>query len=261
MTTIYDVIEQLEKLAPLHYQEDYDNSGLQVGFPLETVEKVLVCVDVTEEIIEEAKAMGCKLIVSHHPLLFKGIRTVSYFTRQQRCVVKAIKAGIAIYSAHTSLDNARGGVNFKIADMIGLNNLDWIIPSTKGPNCGSGLIGDLDESLSDLELLKKLKRIFKVDCLQYTGCTGKLIQKVALCGGAGSFLIEDAHKLGADCYITGEFHYHDFFEGEGMLLAELGHYQSERCTVDILVSHLSKTCPQLCIIPTKISSNPISILK
>ena len=123
---VREIVSVIEMTAPLRLQEEWDNSGLQVGFPDADVRKVLVCLDVTEAIVDEAAAKGCGMIVSHHPLLFKPLAQVSDATYQQRCVVKALAAGIAIYSAHTSLDNAPGGVNYKIAELIGLQGLEWL---------------------------------------------------------------------------------------------------------------------------------------
>ena len=123
--TVRDIQNIIESAAPLGLQESYDNSGLQVGRENDEVKGILVCLDITEEVINEAARKGCNLVVSHHPLLFKSLRCVSDRTPQQRCVCDAISKGIALYSAHTNLDNARGGVNFEIAERIGLKNLEW----------------------------------------------------------------------------------------------------------------------------------------
>lgn len=254
--TVKDIISAIERVAPLRFQDDFDNSGLQVGFPGAEVGKVLVCLDVTEAVVDEAAAKGCDMIVSHHPLLFHALKQVGDATYQQRCVCKALKEGIAVYSAHTSLDNAPGGVNFEIAERIGLLDLEWLQPK-EGGESGSGLIGLLPEPETDREFLARLKDTFLVDCLRHSECSGKAIQKVALCGGAGAFLMREAIKKGADCFVTGEFHYHDYFENDGMLLAELGHYQSEQYTVDLLGSIVESACPGLSVIPTAINTNPI----
>ncbi|MBO6169933.1 MAG: Nif3-like dinuclear metal center hexameric protein [Bacteroidales bacterium] len=253
---VKDIISAIERVAPLRLQDEWDNSGLQVGFPGADVRKVLVCLDVTEAVVEEAAAKGCGLIVSHHPLLFHSLKQVSDATYQQRCVYKALKEGIAIYSAHTSLDNASGGVNFEIAGRIGLLDLEWLQPKD-GEDAGSGLVGILPEPETDKEFLARIKDTFLVECLRHSECSGKPIHKVALCGGAGAFLMRDAVRAGADCFISGEFHYHDYFENDGMLLAELGHYQSEQYTVDLLCSILEGAFPGLAIIPTDINTNPI----
>lgn len=251
---VKDIVSVIERRAALNWQEEWDNSGLQVGFPGSEVNKVLVCLDVTEEIVEEAKELGCGMIVSHHPLIFKPLRQVSDATYQQRCVVKALAAGIAIYSAHTSLDNAPGGVNHKIAELIGLKDLSWLQPGTDGS--GSGLVGKLPQPERDEAFLRRLKDIFGVECLRHSECNGRKIRKVALCGGGGGFLREEALRQGADCFITGEFHYHDYFGNDGMLLAELGHYQSEKFTIDLLCSIIGEGCPGLEVVPSAINTNP-----
>ncbi len=252
---VRDIIDVIERTAPLRLQDEWDNSGLQVGFPDNEVSKVLVCLDVTEAIVAEAAELGCRMIVSHHPLLFRALSQVSDSTYQQRCVVKALASGIAVYSAHTSLDNAPGGVNHKIAELIGLQGLAWLQPKA-GEDAGSGLIGTLPEPEHDSDFLQRIKRTFGVECIRHSEYSGRPIKTVALCGGAGAFLMRDAIRRGADCFITGEFHYHDYFENDGMLLAELGHYQSEQYTIDLLAGLLEAGCPGLEVVKTAVNTNP-----
>lgn len=253
-----DIISVIEAVAPLRIQDDFDNSGLQVGSPTTEITKILVCLDITEEIVKEAESMGCNLIVSHHPLIFHKIGCVSDCTYQQRCITAAIKKGIAVYSAHTSLDNAPGGVNHKIASVIGLENFTYLADHGRdGYPSGSGLVGELGEPLSDSDFIALLSDKFGVECLLHSECNGRLIRKVALCGGAGAFLLKNAIESKADCFVSGEFHYHDYFENSGILLAELGHYQSEQYTIDLLCDILSKGCTGTDIIKTGISTNPI----
>lgn len=251
---VRDIIQAIERRAPLRFQEDWDNSGLQVGFLDDEVNKVLVCLDVTEIVVQEAAMLGCEMIVSHHPLIFKALNQVSDATYQQRCVVKALGKGIAIYSAHTSLDNAPGGVNHKIAELIGLQDLKWLQP--RDEESGSGLIGELDVPEHDSDFLHRIQSVFGVECLRHSECIGRQIKTIALCGGSGGFLMRDAVKQGADCFITGEFHYHDYFENDGMLLAELGHYQSEQYTIDLVAELLSQSFPDLEVEKTSINTNP-----
>ena len=256
MTKLKDIISLLELAAPRSLQESYDNSGLQVGFPDAEIGKVQVCLDVTEEIVAEAAEKGCSLIVSHHPLIFKALKTVSDATYQQRCVVKALTGGIAIYSAHTSLDNAPGGVNYKIASIIGLDNLSFLSP-LEGREGGSGVIGSLPEPMNDGDFVRMLAERFGVKCVRHSRLVGKTVSKVAICGGAGAFLAADARNAGADCFVSGEFHYHDFFEYPGLTLVELGHYQSEKFTVDLLADLLKSAFPALEVLKTEIDTNPI----
>ena len=251
-----EIIAALERLAPLRLQDEWDNSGLQVGFPESEISGVLVCLDVTEIIIAEAVANGCNLIVSHHPLLFKALRQVSDATYQQRCVVQALSAGVSIYSAHTSLDNAPGGVNHKIAALLGLENLRWLAPMA-GEDAGSGLVGELPQGEGDQAFFGRVKQLFGVESLRHSAPDGRQIRRVALCGGAGAFLLREAVRAGADCFLSGEFHYHDYFENGGMLLCELGHYQSEQYTQDLLKEYLEANCPGLRVVKTALDTNPI----
>lgn len=253
---VRDIIEAVEHVAPLRLQDEWDNSGLQVGFTDAEVSKVLICLDVTEAITDEAAERGCQMVVSHHPLLYKALKQVSDTTYQQRCVVKALEKGIAVYSAHTSMDNAPGGVNYKIAELMGLKKLSWLFPKD-GEDSGSGLIGELPAPELDSDLIKRLKTTFKVEGLRHSACNGRKIRTVAVCGGSGAFLMKDAVRKGADCFVTGEFHYHDYFENDGMLLAELGHYESEQYTVDLISDLLTKAFPALEVLKTRLNTNPI----
>ena len=149
---IKEVAEALERFAPLPLQESYDNAGLQIGLTDADASGVLLCLDVTEEIIEEAEREGCNLIIAHHPLLFRGLKCIADRNMVERCVRRAILAGITIYAAHTNLDNAEGGVNFAIAERLGLQNVRFLQPLPNG-NGGSGVVGELPHSLDALDFL------------------------------------------------------------------------------------------------------------
>ncbi len=257
--TVRDIEKAIEKIAPLSLQDGFDNAGLQVGCESAEVSGVLVCLDVTEDIINEAFDRKCDMIVSHHPLLFSPLKRVSDFTYQQRCVCAALTAGVSIYSAHTNLDNARGGVNFKMAEKIGLKDLQWL-EEKPGADAGSGLIGDLPEEVGAEEFLLGLKDIFEVKALAYSDVPSeKKISKVALCGGAGAFLIPKAQEKGADAFVTGEIRYHEFFENEGMLLAALGHYESEQFTIDLIADIIQNAFPHLKVEKAWKNTNPIRV--
>ncbi len=251
----------LERFAPLPLQDGFDNAGLQIGLTEMEATGALLCLDVTESVIDEALSLGFNLIISHHPLLFKGLKCISGQTYTERCVLKAIKNDIVIYSAHTNLDNAPEGVNYKIAEKIGLQDIKILAPKEGESMVGSGVIGILEEPNSELDFLKRIKKTFEVECLRHNKLTGRLIHKVALCGGAGSFLIPNAIQQEADIFITGEIKYHEFFGHEKeILLAEIGHYESEQYTKDLLASILKKEFPNLEIENTKINTNPIKYL-
>lgn len=256
MIQIRDIADALERFAPLPLQEGYDNAGLQIGLTETEVSGALLCLDVTEAVIDEAVTLGCNLIVSHHPLLFSPLKRISDTTYVERCVMKAIKAGISIYSAHTNLDNVAGGVCYKMAEKLGLRDLEWL--DGKDELSGSGLTGILPQEMSEDDFCQLVKHVFAVPCLRCNGLLGRKIRKIALCGGAGAFLIPQAVASGADVFLTGEIGYHRFFGYDGqILLLEAGHYESEQYTVGLLADFLGKEFPQMRIVTTKLVTNPI----
>ena len=256
---IKEVVAALERFAPLPLQEGYDNAGLQIGLTEAEASGVLLCLDVTEPIIREAEEKGCNLIISHHPLLFRGLNCISGRTYTERCVRQAVLSNIAICSEHTNLDNASGGVNFKIAQKLQLQNVRFLLPAGEG---GSGIIGELPEPVEPLTFLNRVKSVFGVDCLMHNEGPNGLVRRVALCGGAGDFLLEQAILAEADVFLTGEMGYHHYFGHENDLwIGVLGHYQSEKFTIELMQEILIESFPDLRIFQTEIDTNPIHYLK
>ena len=362
---IKEIVSALERFAPLPLQDGFDNAGLQVGLTEAEATGALLCLDVTEAVVDEAVMLGYNLIISHHPLIFKGYKSIIGRDYIERCVLKAIKNDIVIYSAHTNLDNAPGGVNYKIAEKIGLKNVRILDPKEEyllkfvtfvpdaqadrvrkalfeagcgcignydscsynlegegtfraqrgtSPFCGeigelhkesevrietilpafkkaavikallathpyeepafdfyplkntwtqvgSGVVGELEEPEAELDFLKRIKKTFEVGCLRHTRLSGRLIQKVALCGGAGAFLLPKAVSADADVFITGEVKYHDYFNYENnILVAEVCHYESEQYTKEIFYSIMQEMFPELEVQITRVNTNPIKYL-
>ena len=362
---IKEIVSALERFAPLPLQDGFDNAGLQIGLTEAEATGALLCLDVTEAVVDEAITLGYNLIVSHHPLIFKGYKSITGRDYIERCIMKAISNGITIYSAHTNLDNAPGGVNFKIAEKIGLKNVRILAPKEEcliklvtfvpvehaeevrkalfeagcgcignydscsynlqgegtfralegaNPFCGnvgklhseaevrietilpafrksavvkallaihpyeepafdlyplknswnqvgSGVVGELEEPETELEFLKRIKKLFEVGCVKHSRLTGRLIQKVALCGGAGAFLAPQAVACGADVFLTGEIKYHDYFSyDDRILMAEIGHYESEQYTKEIFYSIIREMFPGLEVQATRVNTNPIKYL-
>ena len=269
---IYQVVDALEHYAPLPLQEGYDNAGLQVGLT-EAVEVsgALLCLDVTEAVVDEAIRKGCNLIVSHHPLIFRKLARISDENYVQRTVRKAIKNDITIVSMHTNMDAAKGGVNFKIAEKLGLRNLRFFggekeIDGVKG---GEGVIGEITDETDTLhadgiaadDLVLMLRERFQAECVQCNQLLRRPIRKVALCGGAGSFLLDAAIAASADAFITGEMHYHEFFGHEQEIqICVIGHYQSEQFTSEIFRSIITDKCPGVKCEISEINTNPIIYL-
>lgn len=260
---IKEIVSALERFAPLPLQDGFDNAGLQIGLTDAEATGALLCLDVTEAILDEAITLGYNLIISHHPLIFKGYKSITGKDYVERCILKAIKNDLVIYSAHTNLDNAEGGVNYKMAEKLGLKKLRILIPKEECfPEviAGAGLLGELDEPESETDFLKRVKKAFEVECLRHNKLSGRLIQKVALCGGSGAFLLPQA--LGkADVFLTGEIRYHEYFgHDQEILMAEIGHYESEQFTKEIFYTILRNEFPDLKMQMTKINTNPIKYL-
>lgn len=258
---IKDVIEALERFAPLPLQEDYDNAGLQTGLAEAEVSGALLCLDVTEEVLCEAAAESLNMVIAHHPLLFRPLRHLTDGTQAERCARYAVRHDIAVYAAHTNLDNARGGVNYEMARRIGLEDLQ-LLQERSDRQGGSGVVGRLERPMEAGDFLKHIKRTFQVECLQHNRLlSGRPISTVALCGGAGDFMLPQALKAGADAFLTGEMHYHQYFGWDDRIqIGILGHYQSEQYTQQLLQKMLQSSLPELHTQITTINTNPIHYL-
>jgi len=224
----------------------------------------LLCLDVTEEVVDEAIQKGCNLIVSHHPLIFRKLARISDENYVQRTVRKAIKHDITIVSMHTNMDAAMGGVNFKIVEKLGLRNVRFFAgeKEVNGVKGGEGVIGEIsDEGIAADDLVLMLRERFHVECVQCNQLLRRPIKKVALCGGAGAFLLGDAIAAGADAFITGEMSYHEYFGHEQEIqICVIGHYQSEQFTSEIFRSIIEEQCPGVKCHISEINTNPILYL-
>lgn len=258
---VKDIAGAIENFAPKHLQESYDNAGLQVGDPEMEVSAVLLCLDVTEDVVAEAIERRCNLIVSHHPLLFKGLKEVTGKTAAERIVITAIKENLAIYSAHTNLDSAWEGVSHEMAHMLQLSDICVLEPKDAAKCVGTGVVGAVQPT-PKIEFLRKLKDVFKVKSMRYSAQSPQLVvRKVALCGGSGAYLINDAIMAGADIFITGDVKYHDFTSyGLDIIIADIGHYESELCTKKILSRIIREQLPECVTYFAERESNPINYM-
>ena len=265
---VKEILGALEEFAPLALQDGYDNAGLQIGLAEDAeATGALLCLDVTEEVVDEAVDKGCNLIVSHHPLLFRALKKVAADDYVGRTVMKAIRSGVAVYASHTNLDSACGGVNWKMAEKLGLKDLEWLSP--KGEyrrggevvTAGEGLLGVLPQPMDSKLFFEFVKETFGLKSLRVNAAEKDVVEKVALCGGAGSFLISQAVAKGADAFLTGEIGYHHFFGHEqDIILMEMGHYESERYTVEVLRDIVKNAAPELPVFDTELTINPINYL-
>lgn len=265
---VKEIISALEEFAPLALQDGYDNAGLQIGLAKDAdATGALLCLDVTEEVVDEAIRQGCNLIISHHPLMFHPLKKITGDDVSSRVIIKAVKKDITIYSAHTNLDVAYGGVNYKIAEKLGLQDLQWLRErgtyqsAGQTLTAGDGVIGTLPTPIDAKDFMEVVKETFAIRSLRVNDPGQKTISRVALCGGAGSSLIPVAAEQGADAFLTGEIGYHRFFGyDDKMLLVEMGHYESEQYTLEIFSEIISRVSPKLPVICTEVKTNPINCL-
>lgn len=360
---IQDVISYLEHLAPPAYQESYDNATLICGDRNGAVKGILCSLDCTEDVVDEAISLGANLIVAHHPIVFKGLKSLTGKNYVERTVIKAIKNDVAIYAIHTNLDHVAMGVNKRICDRLGLtqtkilqpkkqilNKLVFFVPvkdkdkvldavftagagqigeykdcsfqvegmgtftpsenanphlgkrgipqyekevrvevilpsfqsnriiaemkkahpyeevayylsalENENQEIGAGMIGTLDNPMGELDFLDHLKEKMNLKVLKHTALKNKPVKKVAVCGGAGIFLLSDAKRSGADVFVTSDVKYHEFFDTEGQLiLCDIGHYESEIFTKELLGEFLSQNFPNIALYLTKVVTNPTS---
>ncbi len=254
------IIQALEELAPLSYQESYDNSGLIVGDIDQNVDRVICSLDAIESVIDEAIEKKAQLVIAHHPIVFKGLKSFTGKNYIERTVMKAIKNDIAIYAIHTNLDNIPLGVNRRIAEKLALKELEILAPKfedEKRGNIGSGMIGTLESALIEKEFLAYVADRMQIKNIRFTSFEGT-IKRVALCGGAGSFLLDQAIAQGAQVFITGDYKYHQFFDAESkIMIADIGHYESEKFTINLLQEFLEEKFTELDVKTTSVNTNPV----
>ncbi len=253
------MLSALEQFAPLPLQESWDNAGLQLGLTEAEVSGALLCLDVNEAVVDEAIRKGCNLVVSHHPLLFRGLKQISGADYVQRTVIKALKNDVVVVSMHTNMDNALDGVNWKIAERLGLGECRFFAQkAVDGIEAGSGVVGELPQPMAAQDFVQLVKRQFQVECAQCNELLQRPVQRVAICGGAGDFLLPDALREGADAFITGEMHYHQYFGYEKRIqICVIGHYQSEQYTAEIFRDIIQRDCPGVRTEIAETVTNPI----
>lgn len=259
------IVNAIEAYANPSLQEQWDNTGMQVGRAQAECTGVLFCLDVTPAIVEEAVALGCNLIVSHHPLFFKPVRHLTGATLVENTAMLAIEAGVAIYSTHTAADSARGGVSYLMAERLGVMPERALEPKDGQQAEGLGVVGDLPgDGLPMREFIEKVKHAFGCKALRATkvdlGAEAR-IKRVALCGGAGGDMVGLALAAGAQAYVTADVRYHDFVDyRDRILLIDAGHYETEAPIKERLRQEVEARCPGVKTYCTKTEDNPINYL-
>lgn len=238
---IGQIIEVVERFAPLSLQESWDNCGVQIGGVAHDVTGVVLTLDVTPRTVEHALATGSNLIISHHPLFFQGVKQITPNTAVGQIIYGTVRGGITIYSSHTASDSTRGGINDRLAEILGLTSVEPLEVSAIDPLCGMGRVGTLPEPMSADEFCGLLASKLSIETIPHSIDRGTKIGRVALCGGSGSSLIEQAIGSGAEAYVCGDLKYHDFqLVDSKIMLFDVGHFASEICFTDIISSILEQ---------------------
>ncbi len=256
---VSDIIGFLEDIAPLHLQENYDNAGLLTGREEWEVTGAVICLDATVEVIEEAEALGYNMVIAHHPIIFGGLKRLTGKHYVERAVIQAIKKDIAIYAIHTNLDNVLDrGVNEVIAQKLKLREVSILLPKADNPDIGSGALGYLHHALPFDRFIQHLKEQMELSVVKHTKMIRPMVEKVALCGGSGRFLLEAAIREEADVFISSDFKYHEYFEANDQItIFDIGHYESEKYTIKHLHQLLTGNFSKFAACCTKVHTNPI----
>ena len=263
MMTALDVISAMEEWAPGTLQEEWDNSGLCIGRPDTPVSGVLICLDCTEAIIDEALEAGANMIISHHPLIFKGIKQLCDVTPTERTIAAALRNHMVIYSVHTNADKVMDGVSGAMAEALGLQNLSILAgegETHRGVPCGMGLVGDTQQEVNTVHFFEWIKSVFSISHFKGSEPFIPSVRRVAVCGGSGGSRISRALESGAQVYISGDFSYHQYFDVEPhMMLIDIGHYESEVGVLTYFNNVLRKKFPTFAVRIAHKNTNPLRI--
>ena len=257
---VRDITSVIEAFAPLSLQESYDNAGLIVGRADDEVSKALLAVDVTEDVIAEAVEEGCDMIITHHPIVFHPMKRFNSASQTERCVEEAIRRGIVLYAAHTNLDSTPQGMSWRVAQILGLQNIEVMQP-TSADGAGFGVVGELGEAVESTQFMRRVMELFDVKAMRHSDIVKTVVSKVAICTGSGGSLIDTARASGADIYLTADLKYNDFMRHENsIILADMGHFESEYCAIQILFDILSKKIPIFAVRKSVCSRNPVNYM-
>lgn len=256
-----DIIAAIEEAIPPGLQESYDNTGLQLGDPSAPCSGVLLCVDLTEATIAEAARRGCSMVITHHPLIFRPVKQIAGRNRVEKCIAGAIRAGLTVYSCHTSADAvAQIGVSWEMGRRLGLSDME---PLTASP--GMGIAGNLPEALGRDKFVSLVKHTFHTPVARCSALTpaavADRIVRVALCGGSGSDLLPQAIAAGAQAFISSDTRLNLFIDyADQILLVDIGHWEAENCTKEIFREIILGKFPNFAVFKSTDETNPIQYL-
>ncbi len=251
--TVRDIASVIEKIAPRELQETWDNSGFQIEFGDTSADRVLTCLELNMDILREAQALSCSMIVTHHPLIFSGIRKINSGDAEGDMIIELIKSGISVYSCHTPFDKAKGGNNDMLARAIGLVSLKNLAGENveepekmmeRNSMFDIGRIGKFRNAVSVSEAAEMLCENLDIDRhkIRWTGNPGRTVKTVGICTGAGIEFAEAAASKGCELFITGDIKHHEAQKAEtmGIAVIDAGHYGTEKSFGENMRSLLQK---------------------
>ena len=260
---VKEIIKEMETFAPPFLKESYDNVGLMVGDEEQDVNKILLALDCTKEVIEEAKANNVDMIITHHPLIFRKPSKIVKNDLQGWKIIELIKNDISLYSSHTNLDSVKGGINDAIVNILGFKTKK-IIDEVKNPNfegSGIGRIVDLEENKTPEEVIKIVKEKLNVDSLR-AAIGNRNIKRIAIINGSGQDYFQRALTLGADCIITGDTSYHfvSDYKEMGITIIDPGHFKTEWIVFLEVMKSIENKLENIEFIHSKVSKDPYEFL-
>ncbi len=243
MINTSEIISEIENLAPVETAQSWDNSGWQIFLGKEETKKVMLCLTVTQNVISQALEHGCDLIISHHPVIFNPIKKITNNTVSEKIIIEAIKNDVQIYSAHTNLDIAKGGVNDILCERLGIDVIET-------RNEGFVKIAKLPELIDLDSFILKLKISLNVSKIKIINpCDKKYIQTIAVCSGSGSSFADELKDV--DAFITGDVKYHNALDVQNILLIDAGHFETERIVLQSLKNLLEKITKDIVVAKEK----------
>ena len=253
------IVKILEDWCPANDAEEFDNVGLLVGDQKSEINKAIITLDITDDVLDECIFCEANLIISFHPLFIIDPKTEIIDKRVSDLIIKCLNNNINVYCIHTNLDNSKEGTSYQLGKILKLKNQKILISNDGNNLKGMGSIGFMEQSMNDYDFINFLKEKFNLKYLRHSDLLNKKIEKVALVSGSGSFAIENAILEKADCFISSDFKYHDFFKSnKKILIIDIGHYESERHIKETILNHLIKKIPKFACIIAKSKTNPVN---
>ncbi len=256
---VREIVALIEEVAPLSLQAPYDNSGLIIGDYDREIGGVLLAVDLTEAVIEEAVRLGVEMIVTHHPIIFSPLKRLTAANCVERCVEMAIRANLVVYAAHTNLDSALGGMSWRLGDELGVANMRVLEVTDPKSGAGFGVVGELVTEMPTEMYIDFVAERLGLRALRHSDVVRDVVRRVAICTGSGGSLMGAVRASRADIYITADLRYNDFFEAQQCVtLLDVGHYESEYCVIDIIFDILSKKMINFALHKSFCGENPVN---